>query len=223
MEYKYLSHVLENEIPVYGNNNKVCLNFKPLKSISNGDSANISQFTMGNHWGTHIDAPAHFFEHAPSVTDYPPEYWFFNQPQILNIQIFENELIMIEHFKNRIIDDKADLLLIKTGFQNYRGTVKYTINNPGLHSEVGLWLRKSLKSIRAIGFDFISISAYQNREEGRRAHRAFLDPDGTGNPILIIEDMNLDYGSNDPNRVLVCPLLLKGVDSTPCTVIGAFE
>ncbi len=222
MKYKYLSHCLRNEIPAYGNN-KASLSIVQVKSISKGDSANIYQFTMENHWGTHVDAPAHFFLDATSVNDYPPEYWIFKKPHLIEIPAQDSELIDSEQLQEHKINANADLLLIRTGFQKWRGNEKYSINNPGIKPEAGLWLRKNYPSLRAIGFDFISISSFQNRDDGREAHKAFLNPGNEGRPVLIIEDMNLQGCMENLKEVWAFPLLVQGIDSAPCTVVGVFE
>lgn len=220
MKYIYLSHFLENELPVYGNS-RASLNLEPCKSIAKGDSANVFCFTMENHWGTHMDAPAHFFDGAPSLADYPPWFWFFEHPQPVHVPAGENELIGVEHLERCEIGAQTDLLLVKTGFQSLRGKEAYSTGNPGMSAEAGAWLRKGFPSMRAVGFDFISLSPHRNRDEGRRAHRAFLDPNAAGTPVLVIEDMNLEGDLNALRRVIVLPLLIKGADSAPCTVIGA--
>ena len=69
--------------------------------------------------------------------------------------------------------------------------------------------------------DLISISSYSNREEGRKAHHAFLNPD-EGEPILLIEDMKLDTNSSF-NKVIVAPLLIDNADGSPCTVLAYTE
>jgi kynurenine formamidase len=220
-KFIYLSHFLDKQIPVYGNSAER-MTINPIKSISNGDSANTFMFTMENHWGTHIDAPAHFFEKAPAITDYSPEYWFFKNPQVMDISVNEGELINIDAFIGSI-EDKTDFLLIRTGFQSDRGKERYSKNNPGIRSNVGTWLRKHHPSMRAIGFDFISLSSFQHRDEGREAHRAFLDPQAFGNPLFIIEDMDLSNINGKLKKVMAFPLMINGVDSSPCTIIGLLE
>jgi kynurenine formamidase len=64
----------------------------------------------------------------------------------------------------------------------------------------------------------ISISSYTNREEGRKAHHAFLNPQ-EGEPILLIEDMKLDI-DGPFDKVIVAPLLIDKTDGAPCTVIA---
>ena len=89
-----------------------------------------------------------------------------------------------------------------------------------MHLELALWLRQDFPAVRAIGMDWISVSSYESRELGRQAHRAFLNPDGEGSPVLIIEDMNLSKNLKNLAEVLVVPILIETIDSAPCTVIG---
>ena len=81
---------------------------------------------------------------------------------------------MLEH-QLEAVPIKTDLLLIKTGFAIFRNSndplerEKYVSQGPGISPEIGNWLRK-FRNVRAIGFDFISLTSYQHREIGRRAH-----------------------------------------------------
>jgi kynurenine formamidase len=216
LKYIYLSYLLANEIPIYGGYSS--LNIKNIKSLHSGDSANVFSFTMENHWGTHIDCPAHFFENGLNVVDYSPKTWFFQKPFVLPLIMEENSLACPEDMDK--IPEGTDLLLIKSGFSCFRGTEKYTHNNPGLKPEVGIWLREAHPYVRAVGLDFISPSSYQNRALGKEAHRAFLDPDGPNEPILLIEDMDLSNDLSGLISVWIFPLRIGGIDSAPCTAIG---
>ena len=66
--------------------------------------------------------------------------------------------------------------------------------------------------------DLISISSYSNREEGRKAHHAYLNPK-SGKPVLLIEDMKLSSISH-LKKVIVAPLLVDKADGVPCTILG---
>jgi arylformamidase len=43
----------------------------PLRRIKEGDSANVSVVTFGNHTGTHVDPPIHFIDGARTVDKLP--------------------------------------------------------------------------------------------------------------------------------------------------------
>lgn len=221
MRYRYLSYPIAGVIPTYGNP-FTNLNIEKVKSIYKGDSCDTYMFRMGNHWGTHIDTPAHFFPGGKSITDYTAGECVFNKPYILEINLKINEIVEVP-MVTELLDKEADIVLIKSGFYSIRGKEEYCFNNPGVSPKIGLWLRQECPSIRAIGFDFISISSFSRKDIGREAHRAFLNPTEKGNPIFIIEDMDLSCNLEGLEMVFVSPLRVSGIDSVPCTVIGAFR
>ena len=175
--------------------------------------------TFPNHTGTHIDLPSHFDPNGISLSDYPPNFWEFNQVELVDLsnKIKECELISSDKFL-KITNPEIDLLLIKTGFWKFRGTDKYTLTPPGISSKVAEYLRRKFPKLRCIGMDIISISSFSHRDEGRKAHHAFLNPEN-GNPILLIEDMNLGNAISF-KKVIVAPLMIQNADGTPCTIFG---
>ena len=220
MQIDYLSHPITESMSIYGGN--ADLDLVPVKNIVQGDSCNSWRFRLENHWGTHVDCPAHFFVEGAKVVDYPPEFWWFRSPQVIQIEAKPGQVITREN-SSCDLDPETDLVLFQSGWGRFRGKEIYIRRNPGLHPSLGLWLRAHFPSVRAIGIDWISISSFEHRDVGREAHKAFLAPDGKGHPILIIEDMNLSGDLHDLKEVWVAPLLIEGIDSAPCTVIGIFE
>jgi kynurenine formamidase len=217
MKHVYLSYPITSKIPVYGGIADIKRN--QVKSISSGSSANVYSVTMQNHWGTHIDAPNHFFENGLMVNDYPPDFWFFKNPMVIHIDLKQGELLCCSNWIESM-KHGTDIILFKSGWGKLRKTEKYGIDNPGIHPQVGFFLREEYPSVRAVGIDWVSISSFENREAGRQAHHAFLDPDGVNNPVLIIEDMDLSHDLKELMEVWVAPLRVEGVDSAPCTVMG---
>ncbi|MBI5050046.1 MAG: cyclase family protein [Nitrospirae bacterium] len=176
---------------------------------------------MENHWGTHIDAPNHFFENGLTVNDYPADFWFFKNPMVIHIDLKPGELLCCSGWTEEI-KPETDIILFKSGWGSLRKTEKYSIDNPGIHPEVGFFLREQYPSIRTVGIDWVSISSFKNREAGWQVHRAFFNPDGANDPVLIIEDMDLSHDLKELREVWAAPLRVEGIDSAPCTVIGVF-
>jgi arylformamidase len=220
-EFRYLSHSLGQVVPAYGCENAE-LTLRQMKSVRDGDSCNTFWLGLENHFGTHVDAPAHFYDDGMTIAEYPPEAWLCHHPCVVRLELKENALIGIDILAGHI-RETTDIVLIQSGFQRFRGMRKYSYNNPGLKPEVGSWLRREYPLVRMVGFDFVSLAAFQHRDLGREAHRAFLDPQGGGTPILLIEDMDLSCGLDGLESVLVVPLRVAGLDSAPCTVIGVFN
>jgi len=207
-------------MPAYGGSVKTELS--PLKVINKGDLCNSWRFYLENHWGTHIDGPNHFFVNGCKIIDYPADFWVFSHPQVLDIKLQPGELLRWKSICD-CIDINADLILLKSGWGQNRESVLYWKENPGIHADVGIGLRGLKSSICAVGIDWISVSSFVHRKEGRESHRAFLDPEGQGEPILLIEDMDLSVGLTYLSKVLIAPLIAEEIDSSPCTIIGFFN
>lgn len=218
-KFVLLSYSIEESMPLYGATPHPKV--EKFSSIEEGDTANTSIITMHNHTGTHIDFPNHFFEEGMNSSGYTIDDFIFNNPIVVDIPCSPDDLIFPEQLNPFIHElNEADILLIKTGFGKKRETGIYSTHNPGIHSDAIRYLRSDFKNIRAIGIDSISISSYQHREEGRKAHKeALCINDNYGKPIMLIEDMDLDY-TDEFKRVLALPINIRDLDGLPCTVIG---
>ncbi len=217
---KYLSYFISEKTPLYGNGTGI--KFTPDKKMSKDDSCNTMNLSLPNHSGTHIDFPYHFSLDGKTLNDYPASYWQFDHIDLIDLsgKVDDCQIIGTEIFFN-LENSDTDLLLIKTGYGAWRGTDRYTLTPPGLSADLAPFLRRKFPKLRCIGMDLISVSSYSNREEGRKTHHAFLNPD-EGEPILLIEDMKLN--TDGPfNKVIVAPLLIDNADGTPCTVLAYTE
>lgn len=215
----FLSHVLNKNTPAYGGGEGI--DILPIKRIGAGDSCNTQCWILSNHIGTHLDAPRHFLEEGATVDHYPADYWFCRNVALVAVPLDEPRWI-IPNDLGEIVDRDIDCLLIKTGFQRFRGTEKYWKDNPGLSLGLAEWLRLQFPSLRYVGMDFISVSRIMDREEGRRSHAALLQVSPPGSAILPIEDMNLaGLGKGCRiNSAIVIPLRVAGSDGSPVTVIA---
>jgi len=220
MKYSYLSYTLFQGMPVYAG--KVDLAIKAKSSISSGDSANVYRFTMESHWGTHIDAPRHFFDNGKCIEDYSCSAWVFASPQVINTPLEPAEILRIGKWIQKI-NPFCDILIFRSGWSVLRKHKKYIEQNPGIHPEVAVYLKKNCRNLRAVGIDWLSISSIRNRELGREAHREFLSSKGKGRPLLLVEDLRVPSKLSGLRRVIISPIVVCGIDSAPCTVIGEFD
>lgn len=215
---RFLSYPLSKTVPGYGNPQKR-LEIVQTRSMKQNDACDTFSFKMDNHWGTHVDCPAHFCGGGKKVAEFPAEFWRFRNPQMIPVVLKAGALLTAESIKSQI-RPTSDLLLFKSGWSKHRGTIRYSRGNPGVHASLALFLRTRYPKVRAIGFDWVSLSSFLRREEGWAAHRAFLTTRAPGKPILIVEDMDLRETTSKLKEVWVAPLRIKGLDSAPCTVIG---
>ena len=215
-DWIYLSHTLTNETPGYGGQKQFSSQF--VARMENGASCNQSEWRFCNHVGTHIDAPFHFWSEGDPIDVFPASFWVFNKPQLIELDPGESQIIKPDDWAEHIHLD-CDLLLLKTGFETFRGTHHYWQHNPGLSPELGNWLRNERRALRAIGFDFISATSFDHRPLGRTTHHAFL-ANKEPPPVLIIEDMHLAELTTNPASVTVLPLRVEGADGSPVTIIA---
>lgn len=212
-----LSHKISVATPSYAGGPR--LRISPLKQISKGDSSNSYILELPNHLGTHVDAPRHFDPEGRSIADYDITSLIFTKPVLLDIPKDESQLIYSDDIRRyRMIIKDADMLLIRTGFQRFRSSdpEKYSMHGPALSSDAARFIADELPSVRALGIDTISISSPDHREDGRLAHRILLK----GRDFLIVEDMDLSALNESPRKIIIVPLFIEGIDSSPCVVIA---
>lgn len=212
-----LSHPLSSTTPGFGGAMPFAAEI--ASSIAAGKSSNSAIWRFSNHAGTHIDMPSHFSDSGRTITDFKPETWFFKKPFLVDYSAKPDELIEGGDWLSAV-PKETDLLMIRSGFEKFRGQESFWQHNPGLAPEFAGWLRQHLPQVRCVGFDFISLTAFQHREIGREAHRQFLKSDRS---ILIIEDMALAKYHSGIKSLIVSPLLVTGADGAPVTVFGCLH
>lgn len=215
-EWLWLSHVLTVDTPAYGGGDG--LGIKHEKSLCAGDSCNAVRLDLHNHLGSHVDAPLHFISGGRSVESYAPEEWMFTSPLLVELPLDGAVLITPEMLESVLSDaaSSPDLLLIRTGFEQYRKEERFWKNGPGLAATLAPWLKEKFPSLMAVGVDFISISSMQHREEGRAAHRALL---GAG--IRLFEDLALSGVLTwRLHQVIALPLRFSNADGAPCSIVA---
>lgn len=206
---------MDENTPLYGGDKGIKIS--EHRSIKRGDTANTKKLELNNHSGTHVDYPNHFFINGLTSENYSPDYWVFKRPFLIIKNTIQDSIINLTNEDIESIPKRTDLLIYKTGFGKFRDKESYWKNNPGFAPEVAEILRDNFPNLRAVGMDFISLTAFQNRELGRLAHRKFL---GGDKPILLIEDMNLDLLESQPKSLVCAPLLIKGLDGAPINIIA---
>ena len=215
----FLSHILNEKVPTYGNRNRFVIEKK--SSINNGDVANDSFIHTTVHAGTHIDMPYHFYEDGQTISDFEPDFWIFNRVLFFEIEsddlIIKNELISkLNEVDNK---DEYEILIVKTGVCHNRDKKLFWEQNYGFSPEIADYLKEHFPNMRVFGFDSISASSFTNRKVGKEAHKRFLDPK---NPILLLEDMDLKQVDKNTKfkNILICPLRIANCDALPCTVFA---
>lgn len=174
-----------------------------------------SGLTSSMHTGTHVDSPAHFYEHGISIDKIPLEN-LFGPAVLFDIKgmVQPKEAIEVKHLQGKHKDDLVDLenkiVLIYTGWieQVQYGTEEFYRNNPALHPDTASWFVK--QKIKALGVDFpIDFIKPVSKFGGGELpiHKILL---AAGIPI--IENL-VNLGKISEKRFIVCAAPLKLVNS----------
>ena len=195
---------------------------RPNHAIDQGDIANTHVVEIYSHYGTHCDVPYHFLPHGKTLSDFDVNDFVFDAPVVVDIPLDDNEVLHAQHLEPhapRIAE--ADLLLIRSGFQEHRSDVdRYQSRGPGFSEQAAAFLREVNPQLRGVAIDWLSLCALAHVEEGTQAHRTLLsERDDTC--TLIFEDVDIAaLGERIPLRVLALPLFIDGLDGSPCTIIA---
>lgn len=194
-----------------------------VRLIAKGDKSNAAIFRMHEHYGTHMDAPFHFNDNGPTITELPFERFFYEAPLLLDIpkQGYERiEPADLEPHAVRIA--QADFLMLRTGFGAWRNVdpKKYQMESPAISAAGCEYLVKSFGgTLKAVALDVQSLgNAADTSGDGVEAHRWMLGA-YTDEFICVIEDARLQgLPTEGLVRAASIPLLLSGMDSSPVTV-----
>jgi len=179
--------------------------------------------TFWNHTGTHIDGPAHVLaDREPFTSCCPGTGLYFTNPGVIDVPCDDSRLITARDLEARGTGDREfDLLLIRTGYSKHRTVdqARYAERNPGISVAAARFLAEQFHRLGCIGIDAISFAAAEHLNEGLEAHRILLDREP---PVLLLEDVNLDYNLRALTKVMVIPFFIEDIDSCPCTVVAEF-
>lgn len=198
---------LTPDVPVWPGESPILL--QRLKSISHGNSSNVSALNGGVHTGTHVDAPFHFLEGGATV-------------EALSLNALVGRARVVEVTAKRTIGpkelDAASIpagtlrLLLKTSNSKLwvKSPSKFDRDFVALSPEGAEWVVE--RGMRLIGIDYLSIEPFSAREPV--VHKTLL-----GAEVVVVEGLNLT-GITPGSYDLVClPLKLVGSDGAPARTI----
>ncbi len=167
-----------------------------LSSIKNGDSYNLSAFSMCAHNGTHIDAPFHFFEDGKTVDE-------------LSLDIFLGMAFVTEH-QGTVTGDDAARMLEKAREQNPEAAKRILIKGA---AEVSPEAAKvfAASEILLLGNESQTVGP---EEAPMEVHLILL---GAG--VVLLEGIRLEDVPEGVYLLSAAPLNLSGADGSPCRAV----
>ena len=183
------------------------LKVETICSVGNGCCFGLSEITMSNHMGTHIDFPAHVLTDGKTSSDYtlndlsgsgiiieiPSESLSITAKEIEAKKIDKNSIVFFKT-KNSKIPKTGDL------------SSSYVYIEPDA-AEILVRL-----GVKIIGVDYISVDSLEN--DHLPTHNILLK-----NDILIVENLQLEGIDPGKCNVQIAPLNIPDMDGLPARVI----
>jgi arylformamidase len=178
------------------------------REIAKGANANVSRLELGVHVGTHVDAPSHFIDGAPTVETL--------SMKVLNgrayvIDLPEAEVLDAETLEAAGIPPRTRRMLFKTRNSEFwpsEGS-EFRPDFVGVDKSGAEWLVK--KGVQLVGIDYLSIAPYK---QSRPTHRVLLDAG-----VVVIEGLDLREVGRGRYTLHCLPLKIMGSDGAPARVI----
>lgn len=188
---------LSNELPTYPGDPGVEIG--EWRSLSKGDSANVSVVNFGAHTGTHVDAPAHFIDGAGKVEDLPLDALI---GEAVVVQAPEDCLVIDEGFVRTHVAPGTERVLFKTRNSAFWNEPKPQFHTDFTYLDLGAatWLRD--QGAKLVGIDYLSIE--KSKSPGHPTHIALLSKG-----IVIVEGLNLSDVPPGRYELICLPLKLR--------------
>lgn len=176
-------------------------------------ACNTTAFRTCNHTGTHMDAPAHFYNGVPTIDRIPLDRCV-GRAALVDVshvgargEITPSDLIA---HKDRI--SPAGKVVIRTGWSSRWGEGDYFTAYPVLSEEAAAWLVEH--RVHLVGVDTPSVDY-----EPHPAHYILL-----GSHAVIVENLTgLERIDRPTFELIVLPLPLRGLEASPVRAVARLD
>ena len=167
--------------------------------LASGDPANVSFIRFGAHYGTHVDAPAHFLKDGAPVESLPLEVL------IGDALVFElpSECKVIDRATmDRVGGSGATRILFKT-----RNSQFWSDEQKGFRSDYTYINEDAARAlldnrVKLVGIDYLSVEKFQSKDFA--THHLLLS-----NGIVIVEGLDLRQVSAGRYELICLPLRIR--------------
>ncbi len=176
--------------------------------IAKGDNSTVSQLTLGAHTGTHVDAPAHFFEDGKGVDTLDLNILV---GQALIVETLDVKILSADVLESLDIPDGTERILFHTKNSDLWEKEYSDFNTQyiGISEDGAKWLVS--RGVKLVGVDYLSVAPYK---KSRPTHRELL---AAG--IIIVEGLDLRGIQAGMYQMVCLPLKIIGIDGAPARAI----
>jgi len=175
----------------------------PFRRIAEGDTANVSTITFGDHTGTHVDAPVHFIEGGAGAEKIDPEILIGDAHVVDATSLHED--IDAEALATLELPRGAERLIFKTPNSELWNRDSFSRD---FIRFVESGARPLVEArVRLVGIDYLSIG-------DEEAHHVLLEAG-----VVVVEGLDLREVEPGEYRLVCAPLKLAGAEGAPARVL----
>jgi len=194
----------------------VNLEIRPINTLE-CSGVNTLEITLGNHIGTHIDAPLHLIDGGDSIDRLPLET-FYGPAVVVDVPKGLNEAIEPGDLESAEPSVGAgDIALICTGWGGRVTEAAYASHHPYLTEAAAAWL--VARDVRMVGIDVQSVDLpHSLRPQGFRytSLRVLLT-----HGIPVVHSLTRLEEIRGRRVTLICmPIIFRGADGVPVRAVA---
>jgi arylformamidase len=216
-----LSHPLEPATPLWPGNPPTEFSILGTIPVERGPTdrgiageavlCNHSAFLTCNHTGTHMDAPAHFYNGVRTIEQVPLDQ-FIGTAALVDVRHIgpRGEITLADFTKHEEAISATRKVIFWTGWASRWGQDGYFDDYPVLSEQAATWLVE--RGVHLVGMDTPS------PDRGPHGVHYLL----LGANMVIVENLRgLEQIDRDVFELTVVPLPLKGLEASPVRAIAA--
>src|SRR5262245_6919701 len=184
------------DVPIYKGDPGV--EVRPFKSISGGDTANVSQIAFGVHTGTQVDGPNHIIDGAKRVHEINPEK-LIGPCRVIQI---DDDVVAIEPDNFGSIDG-AERVLFKTRNSQFWSEPERGFRSDFTYITPATASFLAANGVVLVGIDYLSIE--KSGSPGHPVHVTLLEKE-----IVILEGVDLREVPAGDYDLICMPLKYMG-------------
>ena len=197
-----VTYPISADLPVWPGDPKPRL--EPSRFVDGETVVHTTRLSLGNHTGTHVDAPFHTREDGATLDQIPLERWIGPA----RVVAFEAATIRAEELADVDLEG-VDKVLFKTRCSGKLRDPEFDPEYVALDASGARYLVD--RGVGLVGIDYLSIETYAS--EDLVVHNTLL---GAG--VLVIEGLDLSRVPPGDYELLCFPLLLAKGDGAPARV-----
>ena len=194
---------ISTDLPVWPGDPRVRL--ERTRYAGGGNVVHTTRMRLGNHTGTHVDAPRHMLDEGTTLDEIPIERWL-GPARVVAVDapsIGAGDLAGVDL-------EGADKVLFKTRNAGKLHQPEFDPDFVALEPSGARFLVE--RGVRLVGIDYLSIEAYAS--EDFATHHILLEAG-----VLIVEGLDLARVPPGDYELLCLPLKLERGDGAPARAV----